>query len=569
VNRNALWSQVLVDELARCGVGHVAICPGSRSAPLALAFDQHPNFEVTTHTDERGAAFFALGRARRSGVPSVVLTTSGSAVANLLPAVVEADHAGVPLILLTADRPHELRGVGANQAIHQPGLLRVGFEVDLPEPELQAAVVRYLRQTVCRAVAHATRGPVHLNQPLREPLHPDESEAARVAEFAAAHPEVEGRPQGAPWTRHSPSAPSPRDHEVQALAGLLDGPGVLVCGPMNEDASASIHALAERLDAPVLADPLSHCRHAHDAISTYDAFLAVESVAAQLVPQWVLCFGATPTSKPLRRWLERHGATHIVVDGLGRGWDDTHGATHMVHAPAGLLAELLKRHLPAPSRSWRATWQALDDRTAHAHLQAAAEGDWEGAVASHLVAGLPTDALLWSASSLAIRDIDRFGLARSDPLTIQANRGTSGIDGALHAAAGAASVHEGPAVALVGDQAFLHDLNGLAALRYAPNLTVIVVHNGGGQVFRHLPLARSIDADTYERLFAAPQGMDVAAAAQAFGLEHREATPEELRALAPNPPGGILSVRFDGAAAAARRQAIQNTLSDSLHATLP
>ena len=359
----AAYVGAFVDELARAGVRHACVAPGSRSTPLALALARHPAVRVWMHLDERSAAFFALGMAKRSGAPVALLCTSGTAAANFLPAVAEARHARVPLVVLTADRPPELRDVGAAQTIDQTRLYgsHAKWFVDVALPEASPALLRYVRTLAGRAAAVAAAapaGPVHLNFPFREPLVPawDEAGDADAGELVAdgAPPDVRaGRPDGEPWVRVTPSAGAPAAETAARLAALLRSAArpVVVCGPQPDPTlAAPLARLAALAGAPLLADPLSQLRwgaHGREPVmDAYDAFLRVDEVAAALGPDLVLRLGAAPTSKPVLTWLQRHeGARLVVVDAA---WPDpTHLAAEVVQGEPRAVCEAVVAALAA------------------------------------------------------------------------------------------------------------------------------------------------------------------------------------------------------------------------------
>ncbi|HEY8477355.1 MAG TPA: 2-succinyl-5-enolpyruvyl-6-hydroxy-3-cyclohexene-1-carboxylic-acid synthase, partial [Chloroflexota bacterium] len=404
----AAFVGALVDELVRSGVRHFCACPGSRSTPLTLTVARHPAARLWMHLDERSAAFFGLGLAKALQEPVALVCTSGTAAANFLPAVVEACYARVPLVVLTADRPHELRDCGAPQTIDQIRLFgtHVKWFVDLPEPDSSPELVRYARWVACRAVATARRGPsgpVHLNCPYREPLIP--------AERPVAADEAADRPSAT-------VAHGPRDPDVglvaELAAALRSTPrGLIVCGPLPRQGLApSVARLAEALGYPVLADPLSGVRcgpHSRRLVlDCYDAALRDGSVVERLKPEVVLRFGGPPTSKPLTLYLERHRPRQIVVDGDG-GWDEpSHLATDVVHVDERRLCEALASAVAdggagmAPDAAWMESWRAVDRlaRETIAARLAALDELFEGKVFAELAALLPDGALLYAGNSM-------------------------------------------------------------------------------------------------------------------------------------------------------------------------
>jgi 2-succinyl-5-enolpyruvyl-6-hydroxy-3-cyclohexene-1-carboxylate synthase len=558
-----------VEELVRAGVRHACVAPGSRSTPLALTLAAHAGIRTWMHLDERSAAFFALGMARWSGRPVALLCTSGTAAANFLPAVVEARQGRVPLVVLTADRPPELRDVGAAQTIDQNHLFgaHAKWFVDVSLPEATAPMLRHARTLACRAAATAAAapaGPVHLNFPFREPLVP-----VPLAMPAGLAPDDAlawtGRPDGAPWVRVADAPRVPDAATVAWLGTLLRDARrpLVVCGPQPDPSlGEALGGLAERVGAPLLADPLSGVRwgaHARGAvIDAYDAFLRDAGVAAALAPDVVLRIGAIPTSKPLLQYLERHAAARqVVVDAAG--WPDPLlRAAAVVHAEPRAVCEAVSTIVPSPAASsWLECWRAHDAdsrRAIDAHL-ARLDEPFEGRVLRDVAAALPDGATLWVSSSMPVRDLDGFAAGDGRALRVLANRGANGIDGvvssALGAAAAAAEAGAGPLALVIGDLAFYHDMNGLLAARlHALQATIVLVNNDGGGIFSFLPQAAH--PAHFERLFGTPHGLDFRMAAALYGasfvsLEHGDDVGAAVRAALHEPRLDVIEVRTDRA----------------------
>ncbi len=536
---NRRLALTLVDELVRAGLADACLAPGSRSAPLALALAEHPAVRLHVHVDERSAAFFALGAAKASGRPAAVACTSGTAAANLHPAVVEADHARTPLLVLTADRPPELRGTGANQTVDQVKLYGGGVrwfcEVGAPDPAAGSGedggagagrgAGRYWRSLASRAWAAATgppAGPVHLNLAFAEPL---------LADRLTGEP-APGRPDGAPWTR----VPRPRLHpapaEVAALAGAVrsSARGLLVVGWGAELRAEAADRFAAASGWPVLADPLSGARRGPAAVSTYDTLLRLPDFAAEHRPDLVVRVGAGPTSKALAGWLDE-SVPQLVVDPEG-GWLDPGRAAggRLVADPSALLgavAAALGQDAGAAGAGakWLDRWRAADAlaRRAIDELLDGMEEPFEGRVARDLVAALPAGATLLVGSSMPVRDVDAFAAPR-EGLRLLANRGASGIDGLVATTLGAAAAGEGPTAALLGDLAFLHDATSvLGAARRPRGAALVVCDNDGGGIFSFLPQA-GLPARYFEPLFATPHGLDLADLAAAARLPCQRVT---------------------------------------------
>jgi 2-succinyl-5-enolpyruvyl-6-hydroxy-3-cyclohexene-1-carboxylate synthase len=533
-----------VDELARAGVRHVCIAPGSRSTPLALLIAGHPALRVWMHLDERSAGFFALGMARVLGEPVALLCTSGSAAANFLPAVVEARAAAVPIIVLTADRPPELRDVGAAQTIDQNRLFgaHAKWYVDVALPDTSPGLLRYARTLAGRATALARAvpaGPVHLNFPLREPLVPvPASPDDRLSPQDATA--WGGRADGEPWVRVTEPAAALAASAVERLRGALQSARrpLLVCGPQYDASLApSLARLAAAMNAPLLADPLSQLRWgAHDrcaVIDRYDAALRHEATASALAPDLIVRFGAVPTSKPLLQFLQRHGAAATLVVQRS-GWSDpTSLASEMVHADATLLCDALlsgmgTRGASAVDAAWLRAWRAVDDTTGRALSTYAADlaEPFEGAALAAIARAVPEHGTIWVSSSMPVRDLDAFAPGDGRSVRVLANRGANGIDGVVSSALGAAAAlrerGDGPLVLAIGDLAFYHDMNGLLAAKlHALDATIVVINNDGGGIFSFLPQAA--EAAHFEQLFGTPHGLVFEPAAALYGARYRRA----------------------------------------------
>ncbi len=533
-----------VDELARAGVRHVCIAPGSRSTPLALTVAAHPRLRIWMHVDERSAGFFALGMARALGAPVALLCTSGTAAANFLPAVVEARSARVPLLVLTADRPPELRDVGAAQTIDQNALFgaHAKWFVEMALPEATAPMLRYARTLAGRAVARAAAapaGPVHLNCPFREPLVPTPIEAPAALSPADALA-WQGRLNGEPWVRVT-DAPSHLDTaDAERLAEQLRAAQrpLIVCGPQPDVALAGpLAALATAMGAPLLADPLSQLRWgAHDrsaVIDRYDAALRGDATSAALAPDLVLRIGGVPTSKSLIEYLRRHGSAPLIVVDAG-GWPEpTLLASEVVHAEPRLLCdrllELLDGDRPAAGRTaWLADWRRMNDTVGAAleRYTCALDEPFEGRALADIAAALPSGATLAVSSSMPVRDLDAFAAGDARAIRVLANRGANGIDGVVSTSLGAAAALReasgGPLVLVIGDLALYHDSNGLLAGKlHGLDATIVVLNNDGGGIFSFLPQAS--DAAHFEQLFGTPHGLEFGPLAALYGARYQRA----------------------------------------------
>ncbi|MFM7271423.1 MAG: 2-succinyl-5-enolpyruvyl-6-hydroxy-3-cyclohexene-1-carboxylic-acid synthase [Actinomycetes bacterium] len=544
------FARTLVDEWVRGGLTDAVVAPGSRSAPLALALAADPRVRVHVHLDERSAGFVALGLGRATGRPAVVLCTSGSASANLHPAVVEAFHGGVPLIVATADRPPEVRGTGAAQTIDQVDLYgtAVRWAVDVAPPvDAPGAgeAWRELAATSLQRTLGPVPGPVHLNLGFREPLIPT----------GAPLVDAPGRPDGAPWLPPAPVAAGLDGLAVDLLAAACRAHprGLIVAGWGSEVAPETVAALSRTTGWPVLADPISNLRRPPHAVATYDALLRDAGFADAMRPTFVLRLGALPSGKVLGQWLAEVPEI-VAIDPTGRWIDPARTNTEVIVAPGDAtlraLVDRLDGHEPDPD--WAGAWHRADDLARAAldtHLDALEELT-DPRVARDVVAALPAGATLLVASSMPVRDVETFAAARDD-VEFVANRGTNGIDGTTSTAVGLALGSSGPTVALLGDLCFLHDANGLlGAAARGIDLTLVVVDNGGGAIFSFLPQADL--PDHFETLFGTPQSVDVAALAMVHGLGVIEvASPDAVRAAvhAATATGGlhVVVVRTDRA----------------------
>ena len=518
----------VVDALARAGVRHACVCPGSRSAPLAVAVARHPGLREWMLTDERSAGFFALGMARELAEPVLLLSTSGTAAANFLPAVVEANLSAVPLVVVTADRPPELRDIGAAQTIDQVGLFgaNVRWSTDLAPPAADVDLGRHLERVACRAVALATTatcGPVHVNVPYRDPLVP-----------AGTVPDVERAEAGASAPlRHVAGATSLDPAQTRELAAILAAHerGLIVCGPRaGIDGVDDLAALAERLRWPVLADPLSNARFLLDAAvqaDAYDLMLRDEAARTALAPDAILHFGGLPVSKALQTVVaSTPPAVHVVVSTPGTWPDPLHTATCMVHVPAdAVTAALAAAVAPRAATPWWERWRQASARVrgAVAAKLAADAQLFEGKVVSEVRAALPDGATLHVGNSMPVRDLDTFAGADGPALRVACNRGANGIDGVVSTALGAAAVSTAPVALVVGDLSFLHDAGAMQiAAQHRIDALVVVVDNDGGGVFSFLPQAGY--GEVFERSFATPHGLDLQKVAAACGADVHHVT---------------------------------------------
>jgi 2-succinyl-5-enolpyruvyl-6-hydroxy-3-cyclohexene-1-carboxylate synthase len=538
-NRATAFAIALFQELARAGVRDVCLCPGSRSTPLAMATAQQRELRCWTHIDERSAGFFALGLAKASRAPVALVCTSGTAAANFLPAVIEAHYACVPLLLLTADRPPELRECGAGQTIDQVHLYgrHVRWFAEPAPPEAGGSALRAARALASRAVATAAgrpAGPVHLNLPFREPLEPREVPGDVPADLAERDPlAAAGRGRDA-FTAVTVGAPLASNATADALAGLVrtHARGVIACGPLDDPDAlpAAVARLARLAGWPLLADPTSQLRrgpHVGDApvIAASDLFLRDEAFASDHAPEVILRLGGTPTSKALRLWIERQAPEHLLLIDPDGGWNDpSHLASQVLHVdPTALFAAVCERIESGPVGArgvWLADFVAAERRALAAIDACLAEENalLEPRAVRELADALPDAALLYVSNSMPVRDVDAFLPASPRPLRVLCNRGANGIDGMLSSALGAAAAGCGRVTLLTGDLAFAHDIGGLlAAHRHGLDANIVVLNNDGGGIFSYLPVAAYADPADFEANFRTPHGVDFEPAARGFG----------------------------------------------------
>ena len=535
MEENEILMAAFARGLAEAGIAHACISPGSRSTPLALALLGTEGVRCWSHVDERAGGFFGLGIAKATQRPVVLLCTSGTAAAGFHPAAIEARHAGVPLVILTADRPPELRECGAGQTIDQIKFYgaSVKWFFEASAPDATPSSVRFFRSLGARAAATASAspaGPVHLNVPLRDPLTPSPELLARAPREAAAR---DPRPR----ISHAEGRLVPDEAVVRSLADLVTASphGVIVCGDSSgdRDLSAAVTMLARAAGYPVLAEVTSGLRTGpfcgEFVMDAYDTLLRAEAFAARHRPALVIQIGAMPTSKALRAHLAfsggSGGARYLLLDPGGDQRDPLHLATDVIRAePASLCraaAAILGERSSAPS-PWLAFWREANGRV-RAALQGALdalEEPFEGRAARDFALALPPGATLFVGSSMPVRDLDAFLPGTNRDIRVLANRGANGIDGVVSSALGVAAVSDGPVALLVGDLSFLHDLGGLlAARRYGIPITIFVVNNDGGGIFHFLPQSRQVQR--FEEFFATSHGLDLSRAADFFGLGHR------------------------------------------------
>jgi 2-succinyl-5-enolpyruvyl-6-hydroxy-3-cyclohexene-1-carboxylate synthase len=574
-NISYFWGSLIVGELVRNGVDTFCIAPGSRSSPLAIAAARHPGTRRVVHFDERGLAFHALGLARATGRPAAVITTSGTAVANLLPAVVESSMAGVPMILLTADRPPELRDAGANQAVDQVGVFGsyVRWQFDVPCPD-EAIPASFVLTTVDQAVHRATsspRGPVHLNLMFREPLAPvPDGRDLR----AYVRPLRAWLRSNDPFTRYARPDRRPSVEAVGRWGAIVRSTrrGLVVAGPTGTpDGGPEILRLAKALGWPVLADvqsPLRFGANAGDWTIPGDAVLLSTRFASRHRPDTILRIGGRPVSKRIARFIAESGAAHhVVVQDHPLREDPDHGVTLRIECDAAALGRLAPRGARPGDRRWLRAWQGAA-RAAAAAWECATftesgltEPQVAGLISKHARRGHG----IFLGNSMPVRDADACPLPGRGFQRVYANRGASGIDGTIATAAGIARGSGRGLTAALGDLAALHDLNSLALVRQlATPLVLVVLNNDGGGIFSFLPVAA--EQGVFEELFGMPHGLGFREACAMFSIpfEQPRTAGEFIAAYeraAGRPGPSMIEVRTDRPANRGVHEAIQRAVA--------
>ncbi|HEX3801304.1 MAG TPA: 2-succinyl-5-enolpyruvyl-6-hydroxy-3-cyclohexene-1-carboxylic-acid synthase [Solirubrobacteraceae bacterium] len=511
--------RALLDEFVRCGMEHACTCPGSRDTPIVLTIAREQRLQAWSHVDERAAGFFALGAAKATGKPVAVTCTSGTAAANLLPAVIEAREAGVPLIVLTADRPPELRDIGAGQTIDQIKLYgdAAKWFFELGVQEATSERLRWVRALACRAYWTAVGGrpgPVHINLPLREPLVLDQP-------LPDGEPGGGGRPNGEPWLEEQHATPVrasalPNRHEFRRT--------VFVAGDLGPDPALGrrLAAFAARARVPLLADPLSGARSGAAAVAHFDLILRDPQHVASLRPDVVCRIGDLPTSKPLRTWLSGlDEAMHVQFAADARWIDPVSRTGQRIVGPLDQLLERVEHDEVVPDDSdWLDRWTQADRAVAHAISEPlVAAGLSEPATITALAQLLPSGATLFVGASMPIRDVEEFFPALAEPPRVMANRGANGIDGTVSSAFGVAATGGREVVLVLGDVTLAHDIGGLlAASRLGLKVTLVLLNNDGGGIFNFLPVAS--EGQVFEQHIATPTGLDFAQAAALYHCRH-------------------------------------------------
>jgi 2-succinyl-5-enolpyruvyl-6-hydroxy-3-cyclohexene-1-carboxylate synthase len=599
-NRNVLWTDVFVDELARAGLKAVCIAPGSRSTPLTLAFARHGGIRIYTHLDERSAGFFALGLALASDEPVALVCTSGTAAANFFPAIVEAHMSRVPLLVITADRPPELRFSGANQTIDQIKMYGdyALWSVDAPLPEANPAAltIRSLRTLANRAYAKANgihKGVVHINMPFRKPLEPIPvaGDAVEIPKGAEARAD-DGTLQYQPWTYFSPplidlSFPEPQE-PASWLEGVIlqNGKGLIICGPHcpGDPFNAYVKCFAQKVGYPILADAVSNVRFDNgyamagegfeNIAGGYDTFLSPRPGLFDN-PEVILRFGSLPTSQALNSYLSKVQPRYdIQIAHSGEWSDDNHSTSIYIQAFEAFfcreLEERFQREKAAIDASWLSHFRAVEQMNWQVIDREIKAGTYfDGAAVYDVVDLIPPDSTLFVGNSLPVRLLDQFGKPQDKRIYVYANRGASGIDGNISSALGAGAARpDKPLVAIVGDITFYHDMNGLLAVhRNGVPITIVLLNNDGGGIFHRLPI-KDFDP-AFTDLFVMPHGLQFEHAAKMYGLEYvraddREAFRQAFSESVDNRLSRVIEVRTDVHHDLKRRQDIMDAVQQRI-----
>jgi 2-succinyl-5-enolpyruvyl-6-hydroxy-3-cyclohexene-1-carboxylate synthase len=553
-NVNTLWSSVLVETLSRLGLKTAIVCPGSRSSPLAIAFAQNPTIEAIPILDERSAAFFALGIAKQTGTPVVLFFTSGTAGANFYPAIVEARESRIPLLVLTADRPPELRHCHAGQTIDQVKLFGhyPNWQCELALPSSQISMLGYLRQTIIHAwerTLFPTSGVVHLNFPFREPLAPilDEKNHAIAAsldveDFFAEIASISAK-------NSLVSLPLKKWQECERGIIIVG----VVCPRAPQDYCLAIARLSRFLGYPIFAEALSPLRN-YDAlnpylIATYDLLLRDREFAQKLTPEIVIQFGELPTSKELRTWLDLGQPTRWIVDESAENFDPLHGKTIHLRASIQQFIEPPSQILEDSATNYLKNWCEIEAKIRNKieKIMRAQENIFEAKVAWLLSQTLPSDTPIFIANSMSVRYAEFFWMPNNSAISTYFNRGANGIDGTLSTALGIAH-HNKSSVLLTGDLALLHDTNGfLIGQKFSGHLTIIVINNNGGGIFEMLPISQF--EPPFEAFFATPQNIDLAKLSATYDVEYQLITAwdelEKLVKILPNKGVRLLEMKCD------------------------
>ncbi|MEG4363519.1 2-succinyl-5-enolpyruvyl-6-hydroxy-3-cyclohexene-1-carboxylic-acid synthase [Microcoleus sp. C2C3] len=606
-NTNTVWASVLAETLQRVGLTTAVICPGSRSAPLTIAFAQNNKIETIPILDERSASFFALGIAQKSGLPTALICTSGTAAANFYPAIIEARESRIPLLIFTADRPPELRDCHAGQAIDQVKIYGnyPNWQAELAIPSASIGMLDYLRQTIVYAIERSifpTKGPVHLNIPFRDPLVPvpDIAVEALETQFNPEHFFAGLEPICAGESSTPPSPPLLRGGEESTMQQWHKcSKGIIIAGVSQpqfaEKYCSAIAQISQLLNWPVLAEGLSPVRNYAQLnphlISTYDLILRNRELADKLTPEIAIQIGDLPTSKELRNWLDKTQPKRYIIDPSHHNFDPLHGKTIHLRTSVENLATILTLVPPlnkgestlvpplnqgestlvpplnkgglggvltSPSNEYLQLWRNTEIQVRETIDQkiSAINKIIEPKVSWLLSQILPPATPIFIANSMPVRDVEFFWKPNNLEIKPFFNRGANGIDGTLSTALGVAHRNQS-SIMLTGDLALLHDTNGfLIKNKFVGHLTIILINNNGGGIFEMLPVAKF--DPPFEEFFATPQHINFAQLCATYGVEHEviedwEQFKQKLISL-PNSGIRVLEVQTDRRSDAKWRQ---------------
>jgi len=575
-SRNFEWAYRFADILARYNVQNVCISPGSRSTPLTLAFAKHPHFKVYNLVDERSSAFFALGLAKKTHQPTVLICTSGTATANFFPAIIEASYSHIPLIVCTADRPPELQNTGANQTIDQQRLygnkVRYFADMGLPnEEQLHLSKLAELTELAYSNAMMPPEGPVHLNFPFRKPLEP-----ASLEILQQIIQEVEENKSGIPQSNAINANVEPDKGTLESVKSLLEqsNQGVIFVGPKeyNPEFRSQVYHLAKLTGFPIIADGASNLRFTSDSndyvISTASTFLRSEEIRKQIRPDLILRFGRMPTTNVLSDFLSSHSeARQILINSSGKRFDASNSVDTIVRSTPAIFIERLNQMLldnkVTESQREFGDWIFQFEQQMTSMLTEQLENTtefFEGKVFEEILTVMPEKAPLIVSSSMPIRDLDYYGFPRGKEIPLYFNRGVSGIDGVTSTALGIITASDRPGILVTGDLAFYHDLNGLlAAKKYQIPLTVVLINNDGGGIFNMLPISKF--SDTFQEQFITAHGLDFEPVVkmyngQFYRPENWKVLRENLQTSLNSSQLNVIEIKTDGKSATETRKEI-------------
>lgn len=583
VNRNNLWTRIFIDQLAELGVQHACISPGSRSTPLTYILSKNKKIKSFIHFDERSSAFFALGLAKATEKPVLVVTTSGTAVAELYPAIIEAYQQRTPLIICTADRPAELIGTGANQTINQHNIFKnhIRWFRDLGLPSISDVGFHYLQKIAIKAYRISSaedKGPVHLNFPFSKPLEPF-SYTDKVGKKM-----VKLKPQRLSRKNFKPLY-SKLDKSNQFKRVVNDvietGKGIIIAGPMEYDVKLvkKIKELSAVLKYPVFADGISQLRfnvskNDQTIISNFNSILASEKFINNHNPKIIIQFGKTPTSLRLETFLEETDADRYLVNTYGDNHDPARNANSIFAIEPKFFCELLLSHLKEQNfkrnkTNWLKDFIQAEEISDSIKTKIIDLGKFPNEPSSlrEVIKQMPPGSNLMIGNSLPVRDLDHFNNLSSKRIKVYFNRGVSGIDGITSTALGIASKKK-PTFLITGDLSFLHDVNSLAsAVKYSIPLTVIVINNNGGGIFESLPIANRVKH--FEKFFVTPHNLDLGEIVKSFGITHqlittRRGLQRQIKNSQSKNLPSVLEIKTDAVKSAELRKKIFNDVKKNL-----